>query len=56
MVGKSLRHQFTSAGTVGECASIEELWIDIGIKDKEQAESFVALGDEVTYAEVHELA
>ena len=34
----------------GKGAKIEDLWIDIGAKDKKQAESFVAIGDPVTYA------
>ena len=34
-------------------AEIKDLWIDIGAKDKEDAESVVAIGDCVTYA--HEL-
>ena len=33
-----------------KAAQIEDMWIDIGAKDKKQAESLVSIGDPVTYA------
>jgi len=46
VIGKTPIHLIRDRG---KGASIEDLWIDIGTKDKEQAESLVALGDAVTY-------
>ena len=33
-----------------KASQIQDLWIDIGVKDRKQAESFVSIGDPVTYA------
>ena len=34
---------------------IQDLWIDIGVKDKEEAQSLVRVGDPITYAESFEI-
>lgn len=34
---------------------IEDLWIDIGVKDRQEAESLVRVGDPITYAEGFEI-
>jgi len=34
---------------------IQDLWIDIGVKDKKEAESLVRIGDPITYAESFEI-
>ena len=34
---------------------IQDLWIDIGVKDKKEAESLVRVGDPITYAESFEV-
>jgi endoglucanase len=34
---------------------IQDLWIDIGVKDKKEAESLVRVGDPITYAESFEI-
>lgn len=48
VIGRKAVH-LLSASERGKAPSIEKLWIDIGAKDKEEAESVAALGDPVTF-------
>lgn len=50
VIGKPPIH-LMSADDRNRGASIDDLWIDIGAKDKKDAESLVMLGDPVTYPE-----
>jgi endoglucanase len=54
VTGKKAIHVMTEEDRKKK-AEIEDLWIDIGVKDRKEAEALVRVGDPVTYAEGFEI-
>lgn len=54
VAGRTAPHQMRNGGDAPKKITYSDVWIDIGAKTKEEAESLVAIGDVIVYGEGYE--